>query len=214
MNEVANVCEVVGANVDQVRHAVAADRRIGSSFLFPGVGYGGSCFPKDVKAMLRFAAEKEYDFQILKSVEAVNESQKVRLLAKLRRHFGTLKGKRIAVWGLAFKPKTDDMREAPAVPLITALLKEGATVQAYDPEAMKVARGIFGTKITYADNGYAALTGADALAIVTEWNEFREPDYARMKKLMRTPVIFDGRNIYNPETLRGQGFTYVSMGRP
>jgi UDPglucose 6-dehydrogenase len=214
MNEVANVCEVVGANVDQVRHAVAADRRIGSSFLFPGVGYGGSCFPKDVKAMLRFAAEKEYDFQILKSVEAVNESQKVRLLAKLRRHFGTLKGKRIAVWGLAFKPKTDDMREAPAVPLITALLKEGATIQAYDPEAMKVARGIFGTKITYADNSYAALTGADALAIVTEWNEFREPDYARMKKLMRTPVIFDGRNIYNPETLRGQGFTYVSMGRP
>ncbi len=214
MNEVANVCEVVGANVDQVRHAVAADRRIGSSFLFPGVGYGGSCFPKDVKAMLRFAAEKEYDFQILKSVEAVNESQKVRLLAKLRRHFGNLKGKRIAVWGLAFKPKTDDMREAPAVPLITGLLKEGVVIQAYDPEAMKVARGIFGTKITYADNSYAALTGADALAIVTEWNEFREPDYARMKKLMRTPVIFDGRNIYNPETLRGLGFTYESMGRP
>jgi UDPglucose 6-dehydrogenase len=214
MNEVANVCEVVGANVDQVRHAVAADRRIGSSFLFPGVGYGGSCFPKDVKAMLRFAAEKAYDFQILKSVEAVNESQKVRLLAKLRHHFGNLKGKRIAVWGLAFKPKTDDMREAPAVPLITGLLKEGAVIQAYDPEAMKVARGIFGTKIAYADNSYAALTGADALAIVTEWNEFREPDYARMKKLMRTPVIFDGRNIYNPETLRGLGFTYVSMGRP
>ncbi len=213
-NEVANVCEVVGANVDQVRHAVAADRRIGSSFLFPGVGYGGSCFPKDVKAMLRFAAEKEYDFQILKSVEAVNESQKVRLLAKLRRHFGNLKGKRIAVWGLAFKPKTDDMREAPAVPLITGLLKEGVVIQAYDPEAMKVARGIFGTKITFADNSYAALTGADALAIVTEWNEFREPDYARMKKLMRTPVIFDGRNIYNPETLRGLGFTYESMGRP
>jgi UDPglucose 6-dehydrogenase len=214
MNEVANVCEVVGANVDQVRHAVAADRRIGSSFLFPGVGYGGSCFPKDVKAMLRFAAEKEYDFQILKSVEAVNESQKVRLLCKLRRHFGGLKGKRIAVWGLAFKPRTDDMREAPAVPLINGLLKEGASVQTYDPEAMKVARSIFGSKVTYADNGYAALTGADALLIVTEWNEFREPDYARMKKLMRTPVIFDGRNIYNPDTLRSQGFTYISMGRP
>jgi UDPglucose 6-dehydrogenase len=214
MNEVANVCEVVGANVDQVRHAVAADRRIGSSFLFPGVGYGGSCFPKDVKAMLRFAAEKEYEFQILKSVEAVNESQKVRLLSKLRGHFGGLKGKRIAVWGLAFKPRTDDMREAPAVPLINGLLKEGAVVQAYDPEAMKVARSIFGSKVTFADNSYAALTGADALLIVTEWNEFREPDYARMKKLMRTPVIFDGRNIYNPDTLRGQGFTYISMGRP
>jgi UDPglucose 6-dehydrogenase len=214
MNEVANVCEVVGANVDQVRHAMAADRRIGSSFLFPGVGYGGSCFPKDVKAMLRFAAEKEYDFHILKSVECVNEQQKLRLLVKMRNHFGSLKGRRIAVWGLAFKPKTDDMREAPAVPLIHGLLKEGAGVHAYDPEAMKVAKSIFGSKITYADNSYAALTGSDALAIVTEWNEFREPDYNRMKKLMRTPVIFDGRNIYNPDTIRAQGFTYSSMGRP
>jgi UDPglucose 6-dehydrogenase len=214
MNEVANVCEMVGANVDQVRHAVAADRRIGSSFLFPGVGYGGSCFPKDVKAMLRFAAEKDYEFQILKSVECVNEQQKLRLLTKLRGHFGSLKGKRIAVWGLAFKPKTDDMREAPAVPLIHGLLKEGATVHAYDPEAMKVAKGIFGSKVTFADNSYAALTGADALTIVTEWNEFREPNYNRMKKLMRAPVIFDGRNIYNPDTIRGQGFTYFSMGRP
>ena len=214
MNEVANVCEVVGANVDQVRHAVAADKRIGSSFLFPGVGYGGSCFPKDVKAMLRFAADREYDFQILKSVETVNEQQKMRLLLKLRRHFGTLKGKRIAVWGLAFKPKTDDMREAPAVPLIHGLLKEGASVHAYDPEAMKVAKGIFGAKVGFADNGYAALTGADCLLIVTEWNEFREPNYTRMKKLMRSPVIFDGRNIYNPETIRAQGFTYISMGRP
>ena len=214
MNEVANVCEIVGANVDQVRHAVAADRRIGSSFLFPGVGYGGSCFPKDVKAMIRFAEEKDYRFQILRSVEEVNDSQKVRLLAKLRAHFGTLKGKRLAVWGLAFKPKTDDMREAPSVPLIHGLLKEGVTVQAYDPEAMKVARGIFGSKVSFADSSYAALTGADALAIVTEWNEFREPDYGRMKKLMRTPVIFDGRNIYNPDTIRSQGFTYYSMGRP
>jgi UDPglucose 6-dehydrogenase len=214
MNEVSNVCEVVGANVDQVRHAVASDRRIGPSFLFPGVGYGGSCFPKDVKAMVRFAAEKQYDFQILRAVEAVNEGQKRRLVAKLEAHFGSLKGKRIAVWGLAFKPKTDDMREAPAVPLIHGLLASGATVHAYDPEAIKVARSIFGSKIHYADNSYAALTGADALAIVTEWNEFREPDYARMRKLMRTPVIFDGRNIYNPESLRAQGFTYVSMGRP
>jgi UDPglucose 6-dehydrogenase len=214
MNEVANVCEVVGANVDLVRLAVASDRRIGSSFLFPGVGYGGSCFPKDVKAMLRFAAEKDYDFQILRSVEAVNDRQKLRLISKMESHFGSVKGKRVAVWGLAFKPRTDDMREAPSVPLIHGLLAAGASVHAYDPEALKVARGIFGSKISYADNSYAALTGADALAIVTEWNEFREPDYDRMRKLMRKPVIFDGRNIYNPETIRAQGFTYLSMGRP
>jgi UDPglucose 6-dehydrogenase len=214
MNEVANVCEAMGADVDQVRRAVAADRRIGPSFLFPGVGYGGSCFPKDVKAMLRFANGARYDFQILKSVEAVNEKQKLRLLEKMRAHFGSLKGKRIGVWGLAFKPRTDDMREAPAVPLINGLLAEGAQVQAYDPEAMKVAKGIFGSKITFAENSYAALTGADALALVTEWNEFREPDYARMRKLMREPTIFDGRNIYNPEQIRAQGFNYISMGRP
>lgn len=214
MNEVANVCDVVGANVDQVRHAVASDRRIGPSFLFPGVGYGGSCFPKDVKAMLRFAAEKQYEFQILRSVEAVNERQKLRLVARMEAHLGSLEGKRIAVWGLAFKPKTDDMREAPSVPLIQGLLAAGAKVQAYDPEAMKVARGLFGSKITYADTSYTALSGADALAIVTEWNEFREPDYGRMRKLMRSPVIFDGRNIYNPDTIRAQGFTYFSMGRP
>jgi UDPglucose 6-dehydrogenase len=214
MNEVANVCEQVGADVDQVRRAVASDRRIGPSFLFPGVGYGGSCFPKDVKAMLKFAAAKSYDFQILKAVESVNEKQKLRLLGKIQAHFGSLKGKRIAVWGLAFKPRTDDMREAPSVPLIHGLLAAGASVHAYDPEAMKIARGIFGSKITFADSGYAALTGADALAIVTEWNEFREPDFARMRKLLRHPVIFDGRNIYNPEAMRAQGFTYESIGRP
>jgi UDPglucose 6-dehydrogenase len=214
MNEVANVCEAVGANVDQVRRAVASDRRIGPSFLFPGVGYGGSCFPKDVKAMVRFAEDKDYDFRILRAVEAVNESQKSRLVKKMEDQFGSLKGKRIALWGLAFKPKTDDMREAPAVPLIHGLLAAGAAVHAYDPEAMKVARGIFGSKIHYADSSYAALTGADALAIITEWNEFREPDFGRMRKLMRSPVIFDGRNIYNPENLRSLGFTYISMGRP
>jgi UDPglucose 6-dehydrogenase len=214
MNEVANVCEAVGANVDLVRLAVASDRRIGSSFLFPGVGYGGSCFPKDVKAMLHFAANHRYDFQILRAVENVNQQQKLRLIEKMRAHFGSLKGKRIAVWGLAFKPKTDDMREAPAVPLIKGLLAEGVTVAAYDPEAMKVAKSIFGSKVNFADSSYAALTGADALAIVTEWNEFREPDFARMRKVMKKPVIFDGRNIYNPETIRAQGFTYLSMGRP
>jgi UDPglucose 6-dehydrogenase len=215
MNEVANVCESVGADVDQVRRAVAADRRIGPSFLFPGVGYGGSCFPKDVKAMLRFAAAEKYNFQILQSVEAVNEAQKLRLLKKLERHFGSggLKGKRIAVWGLAFKPRTDDMREAPAVPLIQGLLAAGATVHAYDPEALEVARGIFGSKVTYAESSYAALTGADALVIVTEWNEFREPDFAKIKKLLRNPVIFDGRNIYTPEQMRAHGFTYYSIGR-
>src|SRR5215210_7497744 len=207
MNEVSNVCEAVGANVDDVRRAVASDRRIGPSFLFPGVGYGGSCFPKDVKAMLRFAAMSQYDFQILKAVEDVNEQQKLRLLHKMKQHFGSLKGKRIAVWGLAFKPRTDDMREAPAVPLVHGLLGAGASVTVFDPEAMKIARGIFGAKIKYADTSYDALAGADALALVTEWNEFREPDYGRMRKLMRSPVVFDGRNIYKPETLRSQGFT-------
>jgi UDPglucose 6-dehydrogenase len=208
------VCEAVGADVDQVRRAVAADRRIGASFLFPGVGYGGSCFPKDVKAMVQFAAAHDYEFQILRSVEAVNERQKLRLLQKMEAHFGSLKGKRVAIWGLSFKPRTDDMREAPAVPLIQRLLAAGATVHAYDPEGMKVARGIFGSTVSYGDNSYAVLTGADALAIVTEWNEFREPDYGRMRKLMRSPVIFDGRNLYNPEQIRSQGFTYFSIGRP
>jgi UDPglucose 6-dehydrogenase len=214
MNEVANVCEATGANVDQVRRAVASDRRIGSSFLFPGVGYGGSCFPKDVKAMVRFAAEKDYTFSILEAVEGVNERQKTRLLIKMQSQMGSLKGKRIAVWGLAFKPRTDDMREAPAVPLINGILAAGAAVQAYDPEAMTVARRIFGSKVTFAENSYAALKGADALAIVTEWNEFREPDFERMKKLLRSPVIFDGRNLYNPDQIRAHGFTYLSIGRP
>ena len=213
MNEVANVCEVVGADVDQVRRAVASDRRIGPAFLFPGVGYGGSCFPKDVKAMAKFASAKNYDFEILRAVENVNDRQKIRLLSKMKQHFGSLKGKRIAVWGLAFKPKTDDMREAPAVPLISALLDAGASVAAYDPEAMKVARTIFGTRVDFKDKSYEALSGADGLAIVTEWNEFREPDWTKIKKMLKTPVIFDGRNIYNPDQLRGLGFSYYAMGR-
>jgi UDPglucose 6-dehydrogenase len=216
MNEVANVCEAVGADVDEVRRAVAADRRIGPSFLFPGIGYGGSCFPKDVKAILSFAAAKDYKFAILEAVEAVNERQKMRLLGKLKTHFrsDSLKGKRIAVWGLSFKPRTDDMREAPSVPLIEGILEAGASVHAYDPEAVPVARGLFGSRISYSESSYAALTGADALVIATEWNEFREPDFGRMRKLLRTPVIFDGRNLYNPEQIRAQGFTYVSIGRP
>ena len=213
MNEVANVCEAVGADVDSVRRAVGSDRRIGSSFLFPGVGYGGSCFPKDVKAMMRFAEDAEYDFRILKAVEAVNLTQKTRLAAKMKKHFGSLKGKVVAVWGLAFKPKTDDMREAPAIALIESLLSAGATVQAYDPEAMAVAKKHFGSRVTYADANYAALKGADALAIVTEWNEFRRPDFERMRSLMKSPVIFDGRNLFVPAQMKQNGFTYYSIGR-
>jgi UDPglucose 6-dehydrogenase len=213
MNEVANVCEAVGADVDSVRRAVGSDRRIGSSFLFPGVGYGGSCFPKDVKAMMRFAEDAEYDFRILKAVEAVNVTQKTRLAAKMKRHFGSLKGKVVAVWGLAFKPKTDDMREAPAIALIESLLAAGATVQVYDPEAMAVAKKHFGSRVTYADANYAALKGADALAIVTEWNEFRRPDFDRMRSLMKSPVIFDGRNLFVPAQMKQNGFTYYSIGR-
>src|SRR5262245_26430335 len=213
MNEIANVCDLFGADVDRVRQAVGSDRRIGTSFLFPGVGYGGSCFPKDVKALVRFAADRKYDFKILKAVNAVNDLQKRVLVKKIEEHFGSVKGKTIAVWGLSFKPKTDDMREAPAIPIIEALLSKGAKVQAYDPEAMDVARGIFGSRITYAKRNYDALKGADALAVVTEWQEFREPDFARMRKLMRGPVVFDGRNIYQPDQMKTLGFTYVSIGR-
>ena len=213
MNEVANVCEAVGADVDQVRRAVGSDRRIGMSFLFPGVGYGGSCFPKDVKAMMRFAEDAKYDFRILKAVESVNVTQKTRLTAKMKKHFGSLKGKTVAVWGLAFKPKTDDMREAPAIPLIESLLAAGAKVQAYDPEAKDVAKRHFGSRISYADANYDALKGADALAIVTEWNEFRRPDFARMRSLMKSPVIFDGRNLFAPAQMKQQGFSYYSIGR-
>jgi UDPglucose 6-dehydrogenase len=214
MNEIANVCDLFGADVDHVRKAVGSDRRIGNSFLFPGVGYGGSCFPKDVKALTRFSSDKKYDFKILKAVDAVNEFQKRVIVKKVESHFGnSLKGKTVAVWGLAFKPKTDDMREAPAIPIIDALLAKGARVQAYDPEAMKVARGIFGSKIAYSTKNYDALKGADALVVVTEWQEFREPDFARMKKLMRSPVIFDGRNIYQREQMKTLGFTYFSIGR-
>jgi UDPglucose 6-dehydrogenase len=215
MNEVANVCERFGADVDKVRQAVAADRRIGSAFLFPGVGYGGSCFPKDVKAIVKFSSQKRYRFRILEAVETVNERQKVRLLERLDEHFGKrLKGRTVAVWGLAFKPRTDDMREAPAVPIVEGLLARGVKVRAYDPEARDVAKRLFKSRITYARHAYDALTGADALVIVTEWNDFREPDFARMKRLMRQPIIFDGRNLYDPAQIRERGFQYTSIGRP
>jgi UDPglucose 6-dehydrogenase len=215
MNEISNVCEKFGADVDMVRKAVASDRRIGPAFLFPGVGYGGSCFPKDVKAIVKFSADKKYRFKILEAVEAVNEQQKLRLLTKVDGHFGkSLKGKSIAVWGLAFKPRTDDMREAPSIPIINGLLKRGAKIKAYDPEAKTTARHVFGKRIQYTQHAYDALKGADALLVVTEWNEFREPDFDRMRKLMKKPVIFDGRNIYNPQQIRALGFNYSSIGRP
>jgi UDPglucose 6-dehydrogenase len=213
MNEIANVCEAYGADVDRVRQAMGSDRRIGPAFLFPGVGYGGSCFPKDVKALVKFSADKKYDFKILKAVESVNELQKRVLLKKMEAHFGTLKGKTIAVWGLAFKPKTDDMREAPAIPIIKTLLEKGAKVQAHDPEAMPTAKGLFKSGVTYTARNYDALKGADGLAILTEWQEFREPDFQKMRKLLKNPVIFDGRNIYQPEQMKELGFTYYSIGR-
>jgi UDPglucose 6-dehydrogenase len=216
MNEIANVCELVGADVDHVRKAIGADRRIGPSFLFPVIGYGGSCFPKDVKALLTSAAAGGYDFQILRSVEAVNDTQKGRLVEKMTRYFAAgagLAGRTIALWGLAFKPRTDDMREAPAIPIIEQLLAGGASVRAYDPEAAATARGLFGPRISLCEKSYDALAGADALAIVTEWNEFRRPDFEKMRRLMRAPVVFDGRNIYAPEHMRALGFTYFSIGR-
>jgi UDPglucose 6-dehydrogenase len=213
MNEVANLCELVGADVDQVRKAIGADRRIGTSFLFPGVGYGGSCFPKDVKAVLKSASDRGYDFRILGAVDAVNQKQKERLVGKMQQHFGNLSGKTIALWGLAFKPRTDDMRDAPAIPIIERLLEKGAKIRAFDPAAAPVAKKIFDNRIALCERSYDALNGADALAIVTEWNEFREPDFDKMKSLLKSPVVFDGRNIYTPEQMRALGFTYFSIGR-
>jgi UDPglucose 6-dehydrogenase len=213
MNEVARVCELYGADVDHVRRAVGSDRRIGPAFLFPGVGYGGSCFPKDVQAILKFAADKKYRFEILDAVERVNRQQKSVLVDKMLTHFGSLQGRTVAVWGLAFKPKTDDMREAPAIAIVEKLLEAGAIVRAYDPEATKIAKGIFGNRVTFGKRAYDALVGAEALALVTEWNEFREPDFAKMRKLMRSPVVFDGRNIYNRDQMKADGFVYYSIGR-
>jgi len=213
MNEIANVCELVDADVDDVRKAMGTDRRIGSSFLFPGVGYGGSCFPKDVKALLHSSQDRGYDFPILQAVEQVNQAQKERLVAKMESHFGALKGRTIALWGLAFKPRTDDMREAPAIRIIDRLLELGAVVRAYDPAAIPVARRLFEGRVTFCDRSYEALAGADALAIVTEWNEFRNPDFEVMLRLLRHPVIFDGRNLFAPAQMKQNGFTYYSIGR-
>lgn len=214
MNEFANLCEKVGANIDDVRRGVGFDRRIGQHFLFPGVGYGGSCFPKDVKAVIRTAEQHGLDFRMLRAAEEVNARQKRQLVEKVMQHFGEyLRGMRFAVWGLAFKPRTDDMREAPSITIIEALLRSGAEVHAHDPEALGEARKIFGDRIHYHRVNYDALRGADALLVVTEWNEFRRPDFDRMKQLMKHPVIFDGRNIYDPDDMEARGFVYYSIGR-
>jgi UDPglucose 6-dehydrogenase len=213
INEIARLCETKGADVGEVRRAIALDRRIGPHFIFPGVGYGGSCFPKDIRAMISMGG-KETEMVLLKAVEHINERQKGLLIEKVNRHFGPdLAGLTFAVWGLAFKPRTDDMRDAPSITVLKALLKAGARVQAFDPEAMGEAKKIFGDRIQYAERNYEALPGADALLVLTEWNEFRRPDFTRIKELLKQPVIFDGRNLYDPADLRKLGFRYYSIGR-
>jgi UDPglucose 6-dehydrogenase len=215
MNEIANVCELVGANVDNVRRGVGLDSRIGKRFLYPGIGFGGSCFPKDVQALNRTATEYGYTFEILRSVLKVNDRQRHVLAERIVDYYGgSLQGKHIAVWGLAFKPNTDDVREAPSHVVIRDLLAAGATVTAFDPEAIETTKAVLGDAIAYANEDYAALEGADALAICTEWHEFRQPNFERVKRILREPVIFDGRNLYDPLEMAEQGFNYFSIGRP
>ncbi|CUS97447.1 UDP-glucose dehydrogenase family protein [Candidatus Kryptobacter tengchongensis] len=214
MNEMANLCEKLGADVEKVRIAIGYDNRIGPRFLFPGVGWGGSCFPKDIKALMKMGEKNGVELKIVKSVYEVNERQKKLIVEKIKKHFGReLKDKKIAIWGLSFKPKTDDMREAPSIVIINELLKLGAKISAFDPVAVPNAKKIFGDKVKFAKNQYEALKNADALVLITEWQEFREPDFNYIKTLMRTPVVFDGRNIYNPEKLKKLGFTYYGIGR-
>jgi UDPglucose 6-dehydrogenase len=214
MNEVANFCELVGADVDKVRIGIGSDNRIGKRFLFPGIGYGGSCFPKDVQALVKSGKENNFDFQILNAVMKVNEEQKTVLFPKIKNFFrGNLKGKKIAIWGLAFKPDTDDIREAPALYMIESLLHEGAEISAFDPEAMSNVKSIIGDKINYAENEYLALENADALLICTEWGIFRNPDFNQIKSLMKDTVIFDGRNLFEIDDMNEKGFYYASIGR-
>jgi UDPglucose 6-dehydrogenase len=214
MNEIANLCEVVGANVDMIRKGLASDSRIGPAFLFPGVGYGGSCFPKDIRALIDTGRQHQYEMDILAAVDAVNRNQATRFVEKVRNHFkGNLRDKRIGVWGLSFKPRTNDMRDAPSIKIIESLLADGAAITAYDPEALDEGRKIFGTRVQFAMNNYGCVEGADALLIVTEWQAFRNPNFERLKAMMRQPVVFDGRNIYDPLQLRQLGFTYYSVGR-
>jgi UDPglucose 6-dehydrogenase len=213
MNEIANYCEKVGADVDKVRVGMGTDSRIGKRFLFPGIGYGGSCFPKDVKALQKAGMDEDYDFRILDSVISVNKEQKTILLPKMQAHFKSLQGKSIAVWGLAFKPETDDIREAPSIDMMNGLLEKGAELTVFDPEAMPNIQRKFGDRLTYADSMYNALENADALLICTEWSIFRTPDFSKIKKLLKSPTIFDGRNLYNVNDLQSEGFTYISIGR-
>jgi UDPglucose 6-dehydrogenase len=213
MNEIANLCERVGADVDNVRKGIGSDGRIGPAFLFPGPGYGGSCFPKDVKALVRTASECGLPLRVLESVEETNEAQKHRLFGKLREMLGDVRGCRVAIWGLAFKPNTDDMREAPSLVLIEELLAGGARVVAHDPVAMHETRRRLGDRIEYADTSYDALAGADALVIVTDWNEYRHPDFGRIKQVLKAPVVVDGRNLYDRRKMEGLGFRYASIGR-
>ncbi len=215
MNEIAQLCERVGADVDMIRRGIGSDDRIGKRFLFPGIGYGGSCFPKDVQALIKSSEEVNYNFQILKAVEDVNEKQKLHLLPKIKAFYNNdLKGKHFALWGLAFKPNTDDIREAPALYLIKELTKEGATIAAYDPEAMNNVRKVVGDKITFCESQYLAIENADALIIATEWSEFRTPDFEVIDKKLKAKVIFDGRNVFDVSQIKELGYHYESIGRP
>ncbi len=215
MNEIANLCDRVGADVDAVRAGIGSDRRIGSSFLFPGVGFGGSCFPKDVQALERLADQVAYGFDLIRAVHRVNEGQKRLLVDRVVERFGEdLSGRRFAIWGLAFKPRTDDIREAPALVIIRELLDRGASIRAFDPKAVDNTRGMFSDGVEFTGDGYEALLEADALIVVTEWNEFRFPDFERIKGSLRQPIVFDGRNVYEPEAMAEQGFEYYSIGRP
>ncbi|HUO04737.1 MAG TPA: UDP-glucose/GDP-mannose dehydrogenase family protein [Candidatus Binataceae bacterium] len=214
INEIANLCDAIGADINSVRRGLGADRRIGSAFLFPGVGYGGSCFPKDVQALIHTASEYNLDFALLRAAEAVNERQKRLIPARIKQHFGQdLGGRNFAIWGLAFKPRTDDMREAPALIVIEELLQAGAKCHVHDPEALENARKYLGNRVTYHKTNYEALDNADALIILTEWNEFRHPNFQRIKSALKQPVIFDGRNLYDPDLMKALDFRYFSVGR-
>lgn len=213
MNEIANLCEKLGADVDLIRKGMGTDSRIGKRFLFAGIGFGGSCFPKDVQALAKSSQDVNYDFEILNAVMNVNSKQKTRLIADMKNHFGSLKGKTIAIWGLSFKPHTDDIREASALDNIRILLQEGAVVHVHDPEAIENTKAIFGNQIQYFHNQYDVLEKADALLIATEWPEYRSPDFERVQKLLNSPVIFDGRNLYGLDNMAELGFTYISIGR-
>jgi UDPglucose 6-dehydrogenase len=219
MNQIANLCERLGADVAAVREGIGSDSRIGHDFLFPGVGYGGSCFPKDVKALIKTAEGCDYDFLLMKAVEEVNEKQKLVLSEKILARLGNgskskpLEGRTFAIWGLSFKPRTDDMREAPSVVIINRLLEMGASVKAHDPEAIREATRIFGERIHYSNNQYDIIKGADALAIITEWSEYRNPDFDKIKSLLKQPIIFDGRNLYEPRRMSLVGIEYFPIGR-